>query len=115
MPIGDPEPFIGLVGALAGNLDAGHRLAGIHDRADDAFDRLGQSRYAIPNRASQMILDRDAAYLGEALVDLQIAAVGREASKADRRRVVDQLQGRLLRKQHDGRRFHRRRTAIWVL
>jgi hypothetical protein len=49
-----------------------------------------------------MILDGDPADLGEALVDLQIAAVGREESQADRRRVVDQLQGGLLWKQHDG-------------
>jgi hypothetical protein len=26
-----------------GDLDANHRLAGVHDRADNAFDRLGQS------------------------------------------------------------------------
>ncbi|MGB8606539.1 MAG: hypothetical protein WCE28_15990 [Bradyrhizobium sp.] len=58
-----------------------------------------------------MILDGDAAYLGQALVDLQIAAIGREASETDRRRVVDQLQGRLLRKQHHGRRYDHR-TAI---
>jgi hypothetical protein len=55
-----------------------------------------------------MIFDRDAAYLGQALVDLQIAAVGREEGKADRRGIVDQLQGRL-RKHHD-RRFQRRAT-----
>jgi hypothetical protein len=29
----------------------------------------------------------------EALVDLQVAAVGRKASEADRRGIVDQLQG----------------------
>src|SRR5216684_5929895 len=98
MPIGDPKPFVSLIGALTRNLDARHRFAGLHDRADDAFDRLGQRRYALPNRASQMILHGDAAYLCEALVDLQITAVGREASKADRRRVVDKLQGRLVRK-----------------
>src|SRR6267378_2362746 len=62
-----------------------------------------------------MILDGDAAYFCEALVDLQIAAVGRKASKADRRRVVDQLQGGLLRKQHDRRRLHCSRTAIRIL
>ena len=55
-----------------------------------------------------MVLNGDPAYLGEALIDLQIAAVGREASEADRRSIIDQLQGRLLRKQHDRRRFDRR-------
>jgi hypothetical protein len=62
-----------------------------------------------------MIFNRDTAYLGEALVDLQVAAVGRKESETDRRRVVDQLQSGLLRKQHDRRRFHGRRTAIRVL
>src|SRR6266702_4582692 len=99
MPICDPKPVVGLVSALAGNLDAGYRFAGIHDRADDAFDRFGQRRNAVANRASQMILDGDAAYLSDALVDLQVTAVGREASEADRCRVVDQLQGGLLGKQ----------------
>src|SRR5258708_24438361 len=103
MPIGDTKPFVGLVSALAGALDPNNGLAGTHDRWDDAFDRLGQSRYAVLNRASQMILDGDAAYLREALVDLQVAAVGREASQPDRRRIVDQLQSGLLRKQHDRR------------
>jgi hypothetical protein len=107
-----PKPFVGLVSALTGDLDANYRVTGIHDRAYDAFDRIGQRRHAVPNRTSQMILHRDAAYLGEALVDLQVATVGREASEADRRHIVDQLQGGLLRKQHDGRRFHRRRPAI---
>src|SRR6266576_2677342 len=99
MPIGDPKPLLGLIGSLSGNLDANHWITGIHDRADDAFDRIGQSRYAVPDRAPQMVLNGDAAYVGEALVDLQIAAVRRETSQPDRRRIIDKLQGRLLRKQ----------------
>ena len=31
MPVGDPETLIGLVGALAGHLDAGDGIAGAHD------------------------------------------------------------------------------------
>ena len=56
-----------------------------------------------------MILNRDTAYLSEAVVDLQIAAVGRKESQTDWRRIVDQLQGRLLGKGHaeDRCRFHR--------
>jgi hypothetical protein len=81
--------LLDLIGALTGDLDAGHRLAGLHDRADDAFDRLGQPRHAVAHRAAEMILDRDAADLGEALVDLQIAAVGRQECEADRRGIVD--------------------------
>jgi len=50
-----------------------------------------------------MVLDGYSADLGKTLVDLQIAADGREAGEANWRRVVDQLQGGLLRKQHDGR------------
>ena len=34
MPISDPKPLVGLVGALAGNLDANYRLAGLHDQAN---------------------------------------------------------------------------------
>ena len=96
MPIRDPRAFVGLIGALAGDLDAGNRLAGLHDRPDDVFDRVRQSRYAFANRAPQMVLNGDAAYFSEAMIDLQIAAVGREASETDRRRVVYQLQGGLL-------------------
>jgi hypothetical protein len=52
-----------------------------------------------------MILDGDAAYLGEALVDVQVAAIRRKNGKADRRRIIDQTQGRLLWNRHaDGRR-----------
>jgi hypothetical protein len=40
VPIGHPESFLSLVCALPCNLDARYRVAGIHDRADDAFDRL---------------------------------------------------------------------------
>jgi hypothetical protein len=47
-----------------------------------------------------MILDRDATELGQTLVDLQIATVRREAGETDRRGVVDQLQSRLMGKQH---------------
>src|SRR5258706_5637992 len=92
MPIGDPNPSLGLIGALAGNLDANHWIARIYDGADDAFDCIGHSRYAVPDRAPQMVLNGDAAYLGEALVDLQIAAVGRETSQPDRRRIINKLQ-----------------------
>jgi hypothetical protein len=41
MPIGDPKPLVGLVGPLAGNLDADRGVTGIHDRAHDTFDRIG--------------------------------------------------------------------------
>ena len=51
VPVGDPETFLDLIGTLTGDLDAGHRLPSLHDRADDAFDRLGQRRHAIAHRA----------------------------------------------------------------
>ena len=47
-----------------------------------------------------MAFNRDAADLREALVDLQIVAVGRKVGEANRRGVIDQLQRRLLRKLH---------------
>jgi len=56
-----------------------------------------------------MVLDRDAADFGETLVDLQVTTVRRQASKPDRRRVIDELQRRL-RKQQD---FGPRRLAAW--
>jgi hypothetical protein len=65
-----------LIGALACDLNARYWFAGLHDRADDVFDRAGQSRYAVSHRTSQMILDRDAADLCEALVDLQVTTIG---------------------------------------
>jgi hypothetical protein len=113
VPISDPGALVGLIGALTGDLDANHRLTRIHDRTDNSFDRLGQSRYAFANRASEMIFDGDAAYFSEALVDLQIAAVGRQECEANRRRIVDQLQGGLLRKRHAEKRCRIRcsRTA----
>ena len=47
-----------------------------------------------------MAFNRDTADLREALVDLQIVAVGRKVGEANRRGVIDQLQRRLLRKLH---------------
>jgi hypothetical protein len=43
-----------------------------------------------------MILDRDAANFGEPLVDLKVAAVGRQERKTNRSRVVNESQRRLL-------------------
>jgi hypothetical protein len=39
-----------------------------------------------------MVLYRNAADIGQALVDLEVAAVRRQERKTDRRGVVDQLQ-----------------------
>ncbi len=107
MPVGDPKALTGLVGALAGHLDAGDGIAGPHDRGHDALDRVGQRRHAIAHIAPQMILDRNAADIGQALVDLEVAAVRRQESKPDRRGVVDQLQCRLLRIEHGFRKRRR--------
>ena len=95
MPISDPRALVGLISALARDLDAGDRFASLHDRLDNVFDRLGQSRYAFPNGTPQVVLNGDAAYFCEATVDMQITAVGREESETNRRRVISQLQGRL--------------------
>ena len=76
MPIGHPKSFLSLIGALAGDLDAGDGIASIHDRSDNVFDRIREARHAIANRASQMVLNRDAANLGQALIDLEITTVG---------------------------------------
>lgn len=97
VPVCDPQAFADLISALAGDLNAGHRLARFHNRPDDVFDGVGQSRHALAYRTSDMCLDRQAAYFSEALVDPQIAAVGRQECKANRRCVIDQLKGGLLR------------------
>ena len=100
MPIGHPPALFGLIGALAGNLDAGHRIARVHDRADNVFDRVCQTGHAVSYRTSQMVFNRNAAYFGKALVDLQIAAVRRKNGQPYRRRIIDQLQRRLLGNRH---------------
>jgi hypothetical protein len=43
-----------------------------------------------------MSLNGNAAYFGEALINLQIAAVGRQEREPDWRSIVDKLQRRLL-------------------
>jgi hypothetical protein len=58
MPIGDPKPFADLVSALASDLNANRWIACIQDRSDNAFDHLGEGRYVVPKRASQMIFRR---------------------------------------------------------
>jgi hypothetical protein len=75
--------------ALTGDLDPRDRLTGFHDRADDLLNRVGQCRHTIPNRAPEMVFNRDPAYFGQALVDLQIAAIKRQAGEPDRRRIID--------------------------
>src|SRR5260370_7420605 len=35
MPIGDPKPFVSLIGALTRNLDARHRFPGLHNPPPD--------------------------------------------------------------------------------
>ena len=57
---------------------------------------FGETWHAIPNRAAQMIFNRDAANSGEMLVDQQIAAVRGKKSESDWRGIVDKLQRRLL-------------------
>src|SRR5258707_5886373 len=73
MPVGDPAAILILAGALAVDLDAGHGIAGLHDRSHNGLDRVCKRRHAVAYRAPEMPLDRNPADLGEALVALQIA------------------------------------------
>ena len=57
VPISDPPAILGYVRALARDLNASHRLTGADDGTDDAFDSIGQSRYAVANRTPQMIFN----------------------------------------------------------
>ena len=97
MPIGDPVPLAaGVVRALARHLNANDGLAGLHDRSDDVFDRIGQRGDGVAHPSPNMVGDGNAADLGEVLIDVQIAAIRREEREADRRGLVDELQrGRL--------------------
>jgi len=57
-------------------------------------------------------LDRDAANPCQTVINLQIAAVPRKKSEADRRGVVDQLQRRLPVERKDHERLRTRRVAF---
>jgi len=67
------------------------------------LDGVGESRDAVPYKPSEMILNGDAAYLGEPLIYPQIAAIRRETGKANGSGIVDKLKRRLMRKKHDVR------------
>ena len=97
MPVGDPVPLAaGVVRALARHLNANDGLAGLHDRSDDVFDRIGQRGDGVAHPSPNMVGDGNAADLGEVLIDVQIAAIRREEREADRRSLIDELQrGRL--------------------
>src|SRR5262245_45387127 len=94
MPIGDPGSLLVLTGPLSRDLNAGHGSTRVDDRTDDAFDRICQGRHALPDGTADMIRNWDATYLGEPLVDSQVAAIGGQNREADRRGVVDELQSR---------------------
>src|SRR6202008_1536835 len=70
-------------------------------RSHDLLNGVGKGRDAIAYKASEMILDRNAANFGEVLVDAQVAAIRRETDQANRGGIVNELKRRLMRKQHD--------------
>ena len=93
MPVRDPDVVgIAFVGTLSVNLHAGDGLAGSNDGLNQAFHLFGDLRNGLANRAPDMVGDRYAADLGQALIDLQIPAVGRQKRKPYRCGVVDQLE-----------------------
>ena len=51
VPVCHPQAFADLISALAGDLNAGHRLARFHNRPDDVFDgsRPKPARTRVPN------------------------------------------------------------------
>ena len=99
VPIGNPGTLLDLIGVLACNLNPYHRFTRFHDRPNDLLDRICQRRHAVSDKAAKMILNRNAADLGETLVDLQVTAIRRQACKPDGSRVVDELKRGLLREQ----------------
>ena len=56
------------------------------------FDLIRDFRNGFPHRAPDMIRDRYSANLGQATVDLQVTAIGREERQPDRSSVVNELQ-----------------------
>jgi hypothetical protein len=103
VPVGDPEAFFGLIGTLALYLDPDDGLTRQNNGLHDLLDGIGEGRDAIPDEAPEMILDRDAAYFGQMLIDPQITAIRREARETDGGRIIDELKRRLMREQQNVR------------
>ena len=70
VPIGNPGTLLDLIGALACDFNPYDRFTRFHDRPNDLLDRICQCRHAVSDKAAKMILNRNAADLGETLVDL---------------------------------------------
>jgi len=65
VPVGHPEALpAGFVRTLAGHLNADDGLARLHDRADNAFNRIGQRRDGVAHPPPDVIRDRNAADFG---------------------------------------------------
>jgi hypothetical protein len=108
VPAGAPDMVgIALVGALPMHLDADDGLS-LHDhRADDLFDRIGELRNGLTHRAADVVGDRNAANLGQTLVDLRVATIEGQECQSDRSGIVNELKIR-------GERIHVRAAQAWL-
>src|SRR5262249_9486472 len=92
MPAGQPATIgAELVDALAADFDPRDRLSGRQDRLNDLFDMIGEIGHDVAHRSPDMVGDRNSAHFGQTLIDLQVAAIRRNACEPDRGSIVDQL------------------------
>ena len=70
MPVGDPDTIhIGAVGPLTIDFHARYRRARFDNVMDDLFDLLGNLRHHFTHGMAQVIVNRDAAYFRQMLID----------------------------------------------
>jgi hypothetical protein len=70
MPIRHPGALLDLICTLSRDFDADDRLSSFDDRTHDLLDGIRQCGHAVSDKTPEMILNRNAANLGKALVDL---------------------------------------------
>src|SRR5262249_53499978 len=93
MPVCDPNVIrVEFVDALAANLDACNRLAGVHNCLNEFFNLLRHLRNRFADRTANMVSHRNPADLGQTLIDLDVTTVRRQVRKPNRSRIVNQSQ-----------------------
>ena len=77
IPVRQPAPVgADSIRALSADLDVRHRLALGDDGLHELLHLAGDIRHHFADGVAEMILHRNSAYVGQALVDLKVAAIG---------------------------------------
>jgi hypothetical protein len=77
MPVRHPNTLrVAIVGPLAVNLYTGDGFAGSENGLHDVFDLIGNLWDRVADGPANMVRDGNSADLRQALVDLQISAIG---------------------------------------